>query len=146
MSATDTFQSPTELAERLRSLQRVRKEMKRKAQRPHLPSSQRNKVLEKTDGHCHLCGGEISGPWAADHVAFHCLGGAASFGNFLPAHRLCNNYRFFYLPEEFQWILKLGVWLRTEIAKPKSRFGRTAAKHFCKYDRKRAMRSDKSRV
>lgn len=27
----------------------------------------------------------------------------------------CNNYRWDYSPEEFQWVLKLGVWARTQI-------------------------------
>lgn len=33
-----------------------------------------------------------------------------SADNFLPAHSTCNNYRWDYLAEEFELILKLGVW------------------------------------
>jgi hypothetical protein len=32
--------------------------------------------------------------------------------NYLPAHSLCNNYRWDYSAEEFQWVLKIGVWAR----------------------------------
>lgn len=37
--------------------------------------------------------------------------------NYLPAHTLCNNYRWNYGCEEFQLILKLGVWPRAQIEK-----------------------------
>jgi len=53
--------------------------------------------------------------WQADHVMAHSAGGVHEVDNYLPAHSLCNNYRWDYLPEEFQYILKLGVWTRTQI-------------------------------
>jgi 5-methylcytosine-specific restriction endonuclease McrA len=77
----------------------------------------RREVLAKTDSHCHICGGKIDGAWDADHVLAHAQGGVHCVDNYLPAHKLCNNYRWFYGTEEFQWILKLGVWLRTLVEK-----------------------------
>jgi hypothetical protein len=53
-------------------------------------------------------------------------GGAHSVDNFLPAHALCNNYRWDYSAEEFQYILKLGVWIRTQIEQ-ETQLGRHAA-------------------
>jgi hypothetical protein len=44
-----------------------------------------------------------------------------------------------YEPEEFQWILKLGVWLRTQI-EIEAELGQRAARAFCKYDCVRAFR------
>ncbi len=69
----------------------------------------------------------------------HSLGGRHEADNYLPAHSICNNYRWFYGTEEFQWILKLGVWLRTQIEK-ETVLGRLAAKAFCTYDCIRAAR------
>lgn len=36
------------------------------------------------------------------------LAGEHKIANYLPAHRLCNGCRWFYSPEEFQWILRIG--------------------------------------
>ena len=74
---------------------------KRKA----LSSEEREIVLKKTERKCHVCGGPIDGYWDADHVLAHSGGGDHSVDNYLPAHRTCNNYRWDYLPEEFQEIL-----------------------------------------
>ena len=60
--------------------------------------------------------------------------------NYLPAHAVCNNYRWFYGAQECQWILKLGVWLRTQIER-KTSVGRMAATAFCAHERARASRS-----
>jgi hypothetical protein len=42
-----------------------------------------------------------------------------------------------YDAEEFQWILKLGVWLRTQIEERKP-IGLEAGQKFCEYERGRA--------
>jgi len=34
---------------------------------------------------------EDHGPWEADHVYSHCLGGQHTISNYLPAHPICNN-------------------------------------------------------
>lgn len=92
---------------------------KRKSKRRSLSKIERKQVLKKTDGKCHICGGGIDDYWEADHVLAHSGGGTNEVDNYLPAHRMCNNYRWDYLPEEFQEILKLGVWLRTQIENKK---------------------------
>jgi hypothetical protein len=52
---------------------------------------------------------------------------------------MCNNYRWDYLPEEFQEILKLGVWLRTQIEN-KKKIGLDTADKFIKYEHQRISR------
>lgn len=122
MEADSLFEDAREFASHLRKLRAERR--KRKLQtgrqgrkRQALSTKNRKAVLSKTGGQCHICGGAIDGDWAADHVLAHAQGGEHSLDNYLPAHTLCNNYRWFYGTEEFQWILKLGVWLRTRIEK-----------------------------
>ena len=73
-----------------------------------LSPKERQLVFDKTAGRCHICGGKIVGPWQADHVFPHSTGGVHAAENYLPAHTLCNNYRWDYSSEEFQEILKLG--------------------------------------
>ena len=74
-------------------------------------------VYNKTGGRCHICGGEIDvrSRWAADHILAYAHGGEHEVSNYLPAHGPCNKYRRAYADEEFQWILKLGVWFKTQI-------------------------------
>lgn len=143
MHATDTVTSPKELVKRLRSLRSDRRELRMKnlgkRVRKRLSKQDRDTLLKKTEGRCHICGGLIESAWEADHVFSHALGGKHSIDNYLPAHPICNNYRWFYGTEEFQWILKFGVWLRTQIEK-KTSVGSFAAQSFCSYERKRAKR------
>jgi hypothetical protein len=62
------------------------------------------------------CGGEVTeNKFAADHVHSHAAGGEHKLANYLPAHRLCNGCRWFYSPEEFQWILRMGIWARKQM-------------------------------
>jgi len=85
--------------------------------RARLTSAQRRSILSKTGARCHICGGPIEGKWQADHVLAHSAGGGHTEDNFLPAHSVCNNYRWHYSAEEFQLILKLGVMVRTMVEK-----------------------------
>src|SRR3984957_1539505 len=145
--ASDTFQSDSDFVGRLRILRQSRRKLKLELRdglvRESLSPRERDVVLAKTGGQCHLCGGQIEdNKWKADHVFSHALGGEHSPDNHLPAHSLCNGYRWFYKPEEFQWILKLGVWLRTQI-ETETKVGRDAAKAFRKYDCVRASRRKK---
>ena len=136
-TAGDTFQSDAEFVERLRFLRQSRRsrklEMRGELVRESLSADERVTILAKTGGRCHVCGGVIEGKWAADHLVSHCLGGPHTLDNYLPAHPICNNYRWFYGPEEFQWILKLGVWLRTHIER-QTTVGRLASIAFWKYE------------
>jgi 5-methylcytosine-specific restriction endonuclease McrA len=143
-SANDTFQTDSEFVRRLHALRQSRRKIKIELRgglvRESLSASERAVVLAKTGGQCHLCGGPIEdSKWKADHVFSHALGAKHSPDNYLPAHSLCNGYRWFYKPEEFQWILKLGVWLRTQI-ETETKLGKETAKAFRKYDCVRAAR------
>ena len=106
--------------------------------RAALTRTERGEVLRKTDGRCHICGGIINGnDWEADHVMAHSTGGSHAVDNYLPVHSLCNNYRWHHDTEEFQWILKLGVWLRTQIEK-ETPIGKAIGKRFCDHERRRS--------
>ncbi len=59
--------------------------------------------------------------------------------NYLAAHSLCNNYRWSYTPEEFQWVLKIGVWARHQM-EHNSTFGVDLTRHFFDYEVKREKR------
>jgi len=143
MSASDIFESTAAFVERLRSLRKVRRdrklELRGRVIRKPLSRTERHEVFRKTAGRCHICGGDIEGAWEADHVFSHSLGGQPVADNYLPAHPICNNYRWFYGSEEFQWILKLGVWLRTQI-ESETVLGRDAGKAFSTHERARAGR------
>jgi len=121
--ATSTFADADQFSSHLQKLRSERKRQKEKihskgSKRRHLSPQARDKILAKTGTQCHICGGTIdSRDWEADHVLAHASGGEHALDNFLPAHQLCNSYRWFYGAEEFQWIIKLGVWLRTKIEK-----------------------------
>jgi 5-methylcytosine-specific restriction endonuclease McrA len=110
---------PHDLRVYLADLRHQRRQGKRTSvRRPRiaLTAAQRRQVLGKTAGRCHICGGAVEAEkWQADHVMAQSAGGVHQVDNYLPAHSLCNNYRWDYLPDEFQYILKLGVWARTQI-------------------------------
>jgi hypothetical protein len=108
------------LCERLIAQSRHRGQVKDANRRPRLrrlTAAERADILSKTGGKGHICGGDIRGLWNADHVMAHSAGGKHSADNYLPAYSTCNNYRWDYLPEEFELILKLGVWARTQVEK-----------------------------
>jgi hypothetical protein len=145
MSADQTFSDPLALATHFALLkaardQRVRSYKTTRPDRTALSKADRALVFLKSGGRCHICGGAIDGQeWQADHVFAHSAGGAHSLDNYLPAHSLCNNYRWHYDTEEFQWILKLGVWLRTQIEE-QTPLGIAAATKFTAHDRRRSLR------
>jgi hypothetical protein len=113
---------------------------KERVRRATLTRPERDDVLRKTGGRCHICGGLIgANDWQADHVLAHSTGGKHSADNFLASHSVCNNYRWHYDAEEFQWILKLGAWMRTQIEKG-TPIGWKAGQQFCKYECRRAKR------
>lgn len=111
-----------------------------------LSNAQRQRVFDKTDGLCHVCGIKLERDnFQADHVKPFSSGGIDIVDNFLPACSQCNNYRWDYSPEEMQWILKLGVWLKTEIQK-KSLEGLNALPKFVKDEIKREKRRKNPRI
>ena len=128
----------------LTQLRTQREELKGSAKSPNrmrhtLSPDQRKAILLKTDGRCHVCGGAIEGTWQADHVLAHSGGGNDSAENYLPAHGTCNNYRWDYLPEEFQEILRMGVWLRTQLER-QTRIGKLAGVVFIAHEKRRLGR------
>ena len=103
-----------------------------------LLADDRQKILSATNGRCHIGGGAIDGRWQADHVLAHAGGGRHALDNYLPAHQLCNNYRWDYDAEEFQWILKIGVWAKSQMEHAsKDSLGRKMLETFFAYDQKR---------
>jgi hypothetical protein len=75
----------------------------------------------------------------ADHLLAHSAGGTHDVDNYLPAHSICNNYRWDYLPEEFQYILKLGVWAKTQIERGTT-VGNDVAISFAGHEARRVKR------
>ena len=138
------FEDALSFARHLASLHERRKKVTRsqsRGRRLRLSATARSQILESTDSRCHICGGEI-GPgerWTADHVLPHARGGGTGVENHLPSHGLCNNYRWHYSPEELQWILKLGVWTRTQIEK-RDPLAMQLAERFVSHERKRNSR------
>jgi 5-methylcytosine-specific restriction endonuclease McrA len=119
MAELKVFTTAKALRARLVALRRQRNRIRLQGQRSRrvrLTPSDRESVLTRTGRTCQ-CGGRIEEGerWCADHVIPHAHGGGCTPDNFLPAHQICNNYRWFYGPEELQWSLKLGVWLRSKI-------------------------------
>lgn len=107
--------------------------------RTQLSKAQRQRIKDKTGGLCHICGGPVEDVWQADHVLSHSGGGTSTEDNYLPAHNLCNNYRWHYTAEELQQILKLGVWVRTQIQKL-TVVGRLVGDRFLSHERQRLRR------
>jgi 5-methylcytosine-specific restriction endonuclease McrA len=110
-----------------------------KSKRHPLKRMERELILSKTDSRCHICGGPVGNNWHADHILAHSAGGEHSPDNYLPAHPVCNNYRWDYLPEEFELILKLGVLARTEIEKG-TIVGKEVSKKFLQKEKQRIGR------
>lgn len=141
MSKIQFYKNLERFQNELTRMHRLRKEKKVSRKREHrLSREQRKQVLDKTDSRCHICGIEldITG-FECDHIKSFTSGGTNDINNFLPACRTCNNYRWHYLPEEFQWILKLGVWARTEIERD-SRIGNQTGIQFLRKENKRESR------
>jgi 5-methylcytosine-specific restriction endonuclease McrA len=108
--------------------------------RPSIQGAKRQAVLAVTGGRCHICGGAISGRWVVDHVLARARGGEDSSNNLLPAHETCNRYRWFYGTEEFQWIIKLGVYFRTQIEEERNPVALELASSFLAHERRARRR------
>ena len=143
MKTTRALQSINKFIARLKKLHalRIKAKVVGPARRKSLTPSELKDILSKTGRRCHVCGGRIkrSEPWQADHILAHTHGGKQSIENYLPAHSICNNYRRHFGAEEFQWILKLGVWTRTLIETRKG-LGIDLAEKFIEHERKRISR------
>lgn len=107
--------TPQKLAQRLKALHSRRKNLARAPRRLRLKPEERLLVLEKTNGRCHYAAARSKSRGSQDHVLAHAAGGRHSIGNYLLAHKVCNGCKWFYSAEEFQWILKMGVWARRQM-------------------------------
>jgi hypothetical protein len=111
-----------------------------------LSRTERQAVHSKTDGRCHVCGELVPlDGFEADHVKNHTSGGASMVDNYLPACAFCNGYRWHYLPHELQWIMKLGIWAKTQIDR-ETPIGKSIAKGFVSHERNREARRKTSRL
>jgi len=91
----------------------VREHKNARGRRRSLSASKRQDVLAATGKRCHICGGRIRGNrWVADHVFTFAGGGTNEVTNFLPAHRECNGYKWFYSSQELRWMLRMAIWAR----------------------------------
>ena len=140
------FENAQEFASHLRILHNERRNRMlcvrfQRPKRQALSPQKRQAVFAKTGGRCHICGGAINtdGRWDADHILAHAQGGVHSADNYLPAHAICNHYRWFYGTEEFQWILKIGVWFRTQIEEENG-LALDLAERFVRYESRRSAR------
>lgn len=137
-------ESAKRFADYLSKMRQKRKSLKAaiRKERPNrrsLTKQQRENVLKKTNSRCHICGGKIEGKWHADHILSHSKGGDHSEDNYLPAHSTCNNYRWDYNPDEFQEIMKLGIWIRTQIIN-QTNVGMEVAEKFVNHETSRIKR------
>jgi len=132
------------LAARLRHLREDRDNRAAKQRlepRQRGPKTSREKVLEKTDGHCHICGGiiEEGSYWEVDHLSPSSSGGPNTIGNYLPAHGLCNSAKLDQQGEDLQWTLKIGVWAKKQI-EDETELGRKLLDRFWARERQRLSR------
>ncbi len=103
------------LIKKVQCLREHRRLSKIKAIRKSPPKSVRKEIYKKTDGKCHICGGDLGSKWHADHIMPHASGGQGIANNFVGSCSVCNRARWFYSPEEIRFILKLGSVSLSEI-------------------------------
>jgi len=89
----------------LRRLHTVRNE-KGKKESPKFKKSEKVDIFNKTNGICHICGCEL------DIESFSITG---SLENGLPACKSCKMIYDNYLPSEIKWMLKIGLWAKTQV-------------------------------
>lgn len=147
MAELPFIQDPVVFSNHLKSLKAHRGANKNKLARKYsLSKSDKIAILEKTNYKCHICGDTVAvNAFEADHIQAHSSAVNNKLDNFLPACRLCNNYRWHCDPEEIKWILKLGIWLRGEIRKS-TPLGKAAAEKFVQYEVRREGRRKDSRI
>lgn len=92
-------------------------DLRNDAPRKSLTPTEREAVLAKTAGACHVCGGRAGRSWQADHVVPHRLKGPHSVSNYLPICRACKMLRRSHAPEVQRMVLQLGLYARSEINK-----------------------------
>jgi predicted restriction endonuclease len=139
---------PSVLSAELRRLYASRQSVKKTEQRiPRNKISHEDKIaiLEKTDFRCHICGQEVTEKnFHADHISAHSKGGDNNINNYLASCSFCNSYRWDYLSDEMKWILKIGVWVKTQI-EFETDLGKEITQLFVEYEKKRESRRKQPR-
>ena len=131
-----------DLANRLRQLRKARDRQDRLTRtQSRAKKEQRPEILKKTESRCHICGGMIPTGcyWEADHVFPAAAGGNNKTENFLAAHGLCNGAKLDHQGEEFQWVLKIGVWAKKQM-EGRTVIGTQMLKLFYENERQRVKR------
>ena len=112
----------------------------KKIKRKNLQTQDKIKILKKTGNCCHICGQELNtSNFQADHIVPQSTGGNSEIENYLAACNLCNSYRWNYLPEEIRWIMKIGVWAKTQI-EFETEVGENIAESFIEHEKSREQR------
>ena len=146
-----TIKTGEGLIKLVQNLKKLRRKASVKgAKRSKLSQLQREKILEKTNSRCHICGIEIDiTNLHADHVKTHSSGGEHKENNYLPSCQTCNSYRWHFAPEELQIILKLGVWAKGLLLTD-SPLAMQVANEFVKHEmgvrKRRLVRQEKSKL
>jgi hypothetical protein len=134
-----TIKTGKGLLKLVKSLRKIRWKVNRKfkgKKRSSLTKVQRQRILEKTNSRCHVCGIEIDlNGFHADHVKTHGSGGEHKENNYLPSCQTCNSYRWHFAPEELQIVLKLGVWAKGNLLR-ETELGLEIANDFVKHEMK----------
>ncbi len=133
------------LSAELRRLYELRISKKLKKQRAFLTDEAKKEILRKSNHLCHICGETIEeNNFHADHISPHSLSGNCTPENFLASCSYCNNYRWNYLPEEIRWILKIGVWAKTQV-EYETEIGKLLSNEFIEYEKLRESRRKQKR-
>jgi hypothetical protein len=72
----------------------------------------------------------------ADHVASFASGAGSRPTNYLPAHRECNGFKWYYSPRELRWMLRMGIWARSRMER-ESRLSNDALDDFWNWEKHR---------
>jgi hypothetical protein len=147
--AEHTFKSAEAFAEKLQDLHSTRTALKARDRPPRafLTQESRRAILGKTNKRCHIRGGHFTRKRRAqiDHVVAHSAGGLGEDGNYLAAHKDCNKTRWHFGPEEWRYILQLGVFARHRIEKLRGTLGRDIAEAFINKEGGRIRRNEARR-
>ena len=78
--------------------------------------NQRQLVLDKTGGLCHICGTNMNNKeWQADHVQPRKRGGSNDPSNYLPTCRECNRMKWHRGPIKIRKTIELGLYAFREV-------------------------------
>jgi len=95
----------------LRRLHNIRNERGKKKS-PHFKKSEKLKIFNKTNGICHICGCNLNVEKFSITIPFE---KESTVENCLPACKDCKRIYENYLPYEIKWMLKIGLWAKTQV-------------------------------